>query len=187
LAHFQRLNGPAVFIGNHMSTLETFVLPGLLLLFREVTFVLKESLMHYPSLGDILRRLHAISVTRRDPRADLKTVLTEGREHLAAGRSIVIFPQSTRAVEFDPERFNTLGVKLAARSDVPVIPFAVQTQLWGNGALVKDFGPVDLACPVRFEFGAPITVSGKGREAHQQVILFVQTQLARWESGDAAS
>ena len=36
---------PVVFIGNHMSTLETMVLPGLIAPHREVTFVVKESLV----------------------------------------------------------------------------------------------------------------------------------------------
>ena len=41
LDHVASLEGPCVFIGNHMSTLETFVLPVILLLFKRITFVVK--------------------------------------------------------------------------------------------------------------------------------------------------
>ena len=44
----QRLASPCVFIGNHMSILETFVLPCLIVPHRNVTFVVKESLITYP-------------------------------------------------------------------------------------------------------------------------------------------
>jgi peptide chain release factor 2 len=61
-------------------------------------------------------------VTRRHPREDLKQVLTEGAEHLAQGRSVLVFPQATRSTSFDPSTFNTLAVKLAARASVDVVP-----------------------------------------------------------------
>ena len=42
------LAGPAVFVANHMSTLETFVLPALINPVRRCTFVIKPSLVDYP-------------------------------------------------------------------------------------------------------------------------------------------
>ena len=42
---FRNIEGPCVFIANHMSTLETFVLPCLIRPYRRVTFVVKESLV----------------------------------------------------------------------------------------------------------------------------------------------
>ena len=43
LAHplWRGLDGPAVIVGNHMSTLETFALPGLVVPFKPLTFVVK--------------------------------------------------------------------------------------------------------------------------------------------------
>jgi len=47
--------------------------------------------------------------------------------------SVLIFPQTTRDLRFDPNKFNTLGIKLAKRAKVPVIPVAVKTDAWGMG------------------------------------------------------
>ena len=64
--------GPCVFIGNHMSTLETFALPVLLLPFKKITFVVKQSLVEYPVFGHVMRSRDPITVGRTNPREDLK-------------------------------------------------------------------------------------------------------------------
>ncbi|MBW2177934.1 MAG: hypothetical protein JRH03_13480, partial [Deltaproteobacteria bacterium] len=47
--------------------------------------------------------------------------------------SVLVFPQTTRGLRFDPDKFNTLGIKLARRAKVPVIPVAVKADAWGVG------------------------------------------------------
>ena len=142
MEHFRSLEGPCVFIGNHMSTLETFVLPSMIQPWKDVTFVVKESLLKYPFLGPVLGSLERIVVGRSNPREDLVAVLEGGEARLKQGRSVIVFPQSTRSSVFDPAHFNTIGVKLAKRAGVPVIPVALKTDAWGNGNLLKDFVPV---------------------------------------------
>ena len=99
--NFVNLDSPCVFIGNHMSTLETFILPCLIQPHKDVTFVVKESLVNYPHFGWVLRARDPVVVKRQNPREDLATVLKEGAARLAAGRSIIIFPQSTRSPVLD--------------------------------------------------------------------------------------
>ena len=140
MEHFRSLEGPCVFIGNHMSTLETFVLPSMIQPWKDVTFVVKESLLKYPFFGPVLGSREPI-VGRSNPREDLVAVLEGGEARLKQGRSVIVFPQSTRSSVFDPAHFNTIGVKLAKRAGVPVIPVALKTDAWGNGNLLKDFGP----------------------------------------------
>ena len=48
MAAFRELKDPVIFIGNHMSTLETFVLPWIILPHRPLTFVVKRELLGYP-------------------------------------------------------------------------------------------------------------------------------------------
>ncbi len=182
LANLTLLDRPCVFIGNHMSTLETFVLPALLIpRCANVTFVVKRSLVEYPFFKHIMRSRNPVLVDRVNPRDDLKAVMEQGAERLAAGYSLIIFPQHTRAVEFDPAQFNTIGIKLAARTGVPVVPIALQTSAWSHGKLHKDYGPILPARPIHFACGAPLTVTGKGNEEHQQVIRFIQEHLAGWQ------
>ena len=180
LEHFRSLEGPCVFIGNHMSTLETFVLPSMIQPWKEVTFVVKESLLKYPFFGPVLASRDPIVVGRSNPRADLVAVLDGGEARLAAGRSVIVFPQSTRTPVFAPAHFNTIGVKLAKRAGVPVIPIALKTDAWGNGRLIKDFGPVDVRKTIHVEFGEPMRVEGAGKAEHQRITDFIIERLGAW-------
>jgi 1-acyl-sn-glycerol-3-phosphate acyltransferase len=178
--NFRTLDGPCIFIGNHMSTLETFVLPVIIQQFKPVTFVVKQSLVDYPVFKHIMRSRDPITVGRKNPRDDLKAVFEGGEARLKKGMSIVIFPQTTRTPVFDPAEFNTIGVKLAKRAGVPVVPFALRTDAWGNGKYLKDFGRIDPSKKVRFSFGAPMRVTGRGDEEHQKIIEFISGKLGEW-------
>ena len=188
LGNLDALDRPCVFIGNHMSSLETFALPGLLLpRCTNLTFVVKRSLVEYPFFKHVMISRNPVVVDRVNPRDDLKAVLEQGAERLAAGYSIVIFPQHTRTVAFEPEQFNSIGIKLAARNGAPVVPVALQTTAWSPGKLFKDYGPIIPARPVHFAFGAPFTVAGKGNAEHQRVVGFIQEHLKRWQDVPANS
>jgi 1-acyl-sn-glycerol-3-phosphate acyltransferase len=179
-ANIARLEEPCVFIGNHMSTAETFLLATMILPFRPVTFVVKRSLVEYPIFKHIMRSRDPIVVGRENPRDDLKAVLNGGRDLLAKGVSVVIFPQKTRTVEFDREAFNTIGVKLAKRAGAPIIPLALKTNAWSNGRLFKDYGRFLPEEEVRFAFGEPIRIEGPDRLAHQTVVAFIESHLREW-------
>lgn len=174
--------GPVVFIANHMSLVDTLVLPCILLAFDQITFVVKESLLNYPVFGTILQAVHPIAVARRNPREDLKTVLGQGQALLAQGRSVVIFPQATRSATFDSATFNSLGVKLARQAGVPVIPIALKTDFQKNGRIIKDMGPVDPSKILYLKIGGPIPVEGGGRTAHRAVVEFIKQNLRAWDA-----
>ncbi|SBV94406.1 Phospholipid/glycerol acyltransferase [uncultured delta proteobacterium] len=182
-SHFKNMDGPCVFIGNHMSTLETFMLPGLIRPFRPVTFVVKRSLLVYPVFSHIMRAREPIVVDRKDPRADFTAVMRGGLENLAKGISVIVFPQSTRYFGLNRQHFNSMGVKLARKANVPVVPLALRTDAWGmNGffGLLKDHGPIHPEIPVHFRFGEPMTVTGNGKEEHERVYSFIENSLAEW-------
>ncbi len=180
IQHLQGVQGGAVIIGNHMSTLETMVLPAFIGSIRRVTFILKDSLFHTPIFRDIVKTIDAIGVSRTHPRADLKVVLEEGKQRLAKGTSIVVFPQTTRSLEFDATQFSSIGVKLAQRANVPVIPLALCTDAWANGKWLKDLGTIDPSRPARFAFGEPFLVEGRGADEHKRVLEFIEGQLNTW-------
>lgn len=174
--------GPVVFVGNHMSTLETMVLPFLIAQVKDCTFVVKESLVKSSAFGPVIRSRDPIVVSRHNSREDLVKVMTRGQEILAQGRSVVIFPQSTRRLDFRPEEFNSLGVKLAAKAGVQVIPFALKTDFWRNGIYVKDLGPLDRANrDVYFAFGQPVEIKGTGKNENQEIIEFIRANLSVWK------
>ena len=127
MENISRDPGPVVFIANHMSTLETMILPGIIAPHREVTFVVKESLVKHPLFGHVMRSRDPVVVGRTDPRKDFEIVMTKGLDLLSKGISVIIFPQSTRSIVFKPEEFNSLGVKLAKKAGVNVVPIALKT------------------------------------------------------------
>ncbi len=171
---------PVLFIGNHMSTLETMILPAIIGPLRKVTFVVKESLVRHPLFGDVMKSRDPIVVGRTDPRKDLEAVMEGGMELLKKGISIVIFPQSTRSLEFKPEEFNSLGVKLAKKAGVNVVPIALKTDYWRNGKIIKELGPIDRHKPIFIKFGEPFQVTGNGKEENQKIIDFIMLSLAEW-------
>ena len=180
LEHLKALNAPCVFIGNHMSTLETFALPCLIQPHRAVTFVTKETLLKYPFFGKALGSRNPIVVGRVSPREDLTTVLREGAKRLEAGISVIVFPQSTRSCCFDFSEFNSMGVKLARRTGALILPVAIKTDAWGMGRFFKDAGAIEPHREVRFRFGPPLQVEGNGRAEHEQVCAFISGALAEW-------
>ena len=171
---------PVVFISNHMSTLETFVLPCMIAPFVRVTFVVKESLVRHPLFGPIMRSRDPIVVRRENPREDFQAVMSKGKELLAGGTSVIIFPQSTRAPEFIPSEFNTLGIKLAKAAGVQVVPVALKTDFWRNGKYLKELGPLDRTKPIHFAFGHPFPIIGNGKDEHRRVVDFIVSNLQEW-------
>lgn len=180
LDNLRSCKGPVVFISNHMSTLETFVFPCIIAPLMEVTFVVKDSLVKHPLFGPVIRSREPIVVKRENPREDFQTVMTKGKEFLAKGTSIVIFPQSTRSVEFIPEEFNSLGIKLARAAGVQVVPVVVKTDFWENGKYLKDVGPINRNRPIQMVFGKPFIIQGSGKDEHKRVIDFIIHNLQQW-------
>ena len=179
---FRKLNTPCVFVSNHMSVLETFVLPCLIQPYRNVTFVVKESLIDYPLFKWVMRSRNPIVVGRENPREDLKAVLEEGQKRLQENISVVIFPQTTRSESFDPKAFNTLGVKLAIRGKVPVVPVALKTDAWGIGRKFKDLGRIEPAKRVHICFGEPLHPMGSGKDEHKLIVEYISGKVSAWQA-----
>jgi len=180
LKHVLGIDGPCVIIGNHMSTLETFVIPHLIAPYKPMTFVVKKGLVEYPVFKHVMRSRDPIVVGRESPREDLKAMLEGGTSRLNNGISLVVFPQTTRSSDFDPQKFNTIGVKIAKRAKVPVVPLALKTDAWGTGGLVKDFGPIHPDLPVHFSFAPPLEISGNGSEQQEAIVQHIQQCLGKW-------
>lgn len=179
LDNIHNLREPVVFVSNHVSSVEGNVLGCLLPHQLEVSFVIKESLTRYPVFGPVIEARQPITVGRTSPRADLQKVLKDGANMLQNGRSIILFPQHTRTTTFVPDEFNTLGVKLAKRAGVPIVPIAVKTDFLMNGRYLRDFGPLDRHQPIHIAFGSLLPFSNS-KQAHQMAIQFIEANLSLW-------
>ena len=172
---------PRVYVANHTSLVETIILPPALMAFGEMSVVAKRSLAKYPMFGAALQACRPILVSRTNARQDLRDVLEQGSAFIRDGRSVLLFPQSTRSLEFIPAEFNSLGVKLAQKAGAVVTPIALLTDIAppGSFAPLRDFGPVDLSREVRFACGPDLE---PGPECLAASRAFIADTLAAWKS-----
>lgn len=180
IENLEMVNGPCLIVGNHQGTLETMALPGIIQPIRKVTFVVKRALIEYPIFKHVMLSRDPIAVSQTDPRADFKLMMSGGQERLGSGISLVVFPQGERQQEWDPSKFNSIGVKLASRARVPIVPVALKTDAWALGPIISDFGKIDPSKKVHFSFGTPVVVEGRGNDENQAIIDFVSEKLEQW-------
>lgn len=179
LSNMTQVQEPVVFVSNHMSTLETLIFPALTYPRKQIAFILKRSLLYIPFFKEFIK--DCVAVTRKNPTEDFKTVMTQGVAVLNNGFSVIVFPQATRYKAVDTKSFNSLGIKLARKAGVPVIPVALKTDFWSSGLILRDFGRLHPEKTIFFEFGEPFTVSGSGRQEHERVLEFISSRLTAWQ------
>jgi len=134
---------PCLIICNHESTWETL---AALVLFPDVAIVAKQELLRIPIIGWYLRKSPMIVIDRESGSKALKAMLNQSREALAAGRSVLVFPQGTRMDESEPIRFKR-GVELMySKLGVPVLPVLVNAgKFWGASGSSKREGAITVS------------------------------------------
>ena len=80
LDHIRNTKGPVVFISNHMSTLEPMTFPGIIQPLKDVTFIVKDSLVNHWVFGPVMRSRNPIVLSRSNPREDFRIVMEQGME-----------------------------------------------------------------------------------------------------------
>ena len=175
-------DGPVVYLCNHMSTLETILLPPILLTYSPFNVVVKASLSHLPFLEKAAVHMGLVPIGRKSPREDLMTIFREGCARIGNGNSMLIFPQGSREKVFARKGYSSIGAKLAEKAGVPVMPIAVKTDCEptrpdGKGWF-KDFGTVDPSKDIYVSCG-PV-IKGTSREMHAASFDWIKARLDSW-------
>ena len=173
--------GACVVVANHQSYLDGLVLGAEL--GRPLAFVAKGELATQRVAGTLLRRLGAVFVERFDVE---RSVADAGgfAAALAAGRTVVVFPEGTfdRAPGLRPFR---MGAFLAAAgAGVPVVPVGLR----GTRSVLRSESWLPRRGAVVLHVGAPLAPAGEGwdealalRDAARAAILAASGEHAREE------
>jgi len=144
---------PAVYLSRHESAWETLAFSQIL---PPHVNVLKRELLRIPFFGWGLALLSPIAIDRAAGRAALRQMAEQGRDRMARGFSVVIFPEGTRKAPGETAEFFIGGAWLACQLGVPVVPIAHNAgECWPREALWKRPGTV------RVVIGAPIPTAGR--------------------------
>jgi 1-acyl-sn-glycerol-3-phosphate acyltransferase len=180
-----KADGPNVVLCNHMSTVETILLPPILLAYRPLSYVAKASLAHLPFLETAAARTGMVPIGRKSPREDLVNMLKVGTERIGAGSNFLVFPQGTRQKVFSRKVYSSIGAKLAEKAGCGIVPVVVDTRCQPTretGLLrkaFKDFGPVDTSYPIRCCCG-PVVPAGKSKAMHEAAFDWMAGKLESW-------
>jgi len=113
---------PYIFAANHQSQFDILVLQGFLgFNFR---WLAKKELFAVPVWGPAMRRAGYISIDRSHGRQAIKS-LDEASRKIAAGTSVIIFPEGTRSKDGKLHDFKAGAMLLAIKSGVPIVPVAI--------------------------------------------------------------
>ena len=140
LAH--RPAGPAIYASKHQSTWDTLVFA---LLLPDCAYVLKRELFWLPLFGQLLARSRPIGVDRGAGARALRGMLAQAERAVAAGRSIVIFPEGTRTAPGKRRAYHPGVSALYQRLGLPVVPVALDSgRYWGRRQFVKQPGTITI-------------------------------------------
>jgi len=144
---------PAVILSKHQSAWETMAFQ---MIFPPQVHVLKRELLWIPFFGWGLALMSPIAIDRRRGVAALRQIARRGRERLAQGFWVVVFPEGTRVAPRQRRPYQLGGAWLAADSGAPIVPVAHNAGLfWPRNAFLKRPGTVII------RIGPAIDASGR--------------------------
>src|SRR5258708_5265723 len=113
--------GNHIVMSNHTSAWETI---AQFLIFPPQVWVLKRELLWIPLIGWGLKLLRPISINRGAGHRAVNQVIEQGKERLAAGLWIIIFPEGTRVVAGASRKYGVSGALLAIETNRRGVPLS---------------------------------------------------------------
>ena len=130
----------AIILSKHQSAWETIVFQKI---FPPQVWVLKRELFWIPFFGWGLRSLNPIAIRRKNIRKSMQEIIEQGKDRLAKGIWVVIFPEGTRVKIGEKKRYGIGGAMLAEKSGYPVVPVAHNAgKFWSPSGFIKYPGTV---------------------------------------------
>jgi 1-acyl-sn-glycerol-3-phosphate acyltransferase len=129
---------PSIIMIKHTTVFETY---AQLAIFPPQTWVLKHELKWIPFFGWGLAAMNPIAIDRGAGLHAVQQVVEQGKERLADGIWITIFPEGTRMPLGETKRYGISGALLAREAQVPILPVAHNAgDFWPRRGLKKEPG-----------------------------------------------
>jgi 1-acyl-sn-glycerol-3-phosphate acyltransferase len=162
---------PFISLWKHSSTWDTMaqmfvVPPAAWLLKREVTWI--------PIVGWAVSTYMPIAINRSAGHSAVNQVVTQGRERLASGMGVIVYPEGTRVLPGQTRKYGISGALLATQTGTPVVPIAHNSgYFWRRRSIMKKAGTI------RVVIGPPIDPTGMDpRELNNQVQQWIEAKVA---------
>ena len=159
-----------IVLAKHQSAWETIAFQ---VIFPPQIWVMKRSLLLIPFLGWAFAALKAIAIDRAAGREALKQMVEQGKDRLARGLWVVIFPEGTRIAPGKKGKYHIGGAWLATHTQATVVPVAHNAgEFWRKNAFTKTPGVITVS------IGKPINTQGlKPEEVNHMVETWIEGEM----------
>lgn len=163
--------GPFVSLWKHSSTWDTlaqmFVVPT-------AAWLLKREVIWIPVIGWAVSTYKPIAINRSARSSAVNQVVRQGKERLAAGMGVIVYPEGTRVLPGQTRRYGVSGALLAREAGVPVVPIAHNSgYLWPRRSPLKRKGTIYVV------IGRPIDPTGLDpREVNTRAQEWIEATIA---------
>ena len=141
--------GTYVMVLNHNSMVDILSIYNLPLVFKWVS---KREVYRIPIVGRLLLAHGDIVINRASTKEAMQLVHTRGKQWLAKGASVAIFPEGTRSKDSEIHNFKAGAFILAKDAEVPILPIVLDRtdrvvrkgffMNWSNRITIKILPPV---------------------------------------------
>ena len=161
---------PSIILCKHQSAWETIALQ---VIFPPQIWVLKRELLFIPFMGWAWIAMSAIPINRAGGREALKQLVKHGKDRLARGLWVVIFPEGTRVAPGTRGKYHIGGAWLASHTQSTVVPVAHNAGLfWRKNAFIKQAGTITVS------IGKPIETAGmKADEVNKRAEEWIENEM----------
>jgi 1-acyl-sn-glycerol-3-phosphate acyltransferase len=156
-----------LFVGNHNSFFDVII--SYTLMKRPTGYVAKKEFEKYPSLNAWMFFIRCLFIDRKNIKQGMKTIL-KAVEYLKSGINIFVFPEGTRSKDGKMLPFKEGSMKMAEKSDCPIIPVAISN----TAVMFEDHFPRITKETVVFTFGKPIYTRDLEGDAKKHMGQYVQ-------------
>ncbi len=166
----------SVIMIKHTTTLETY---GHVTMFPRTSWVVKREILWAPIIGWAMGLvLRPIAIKRSAGASSIKQVIRQGKERLANGIWVTIFPEGTRVPPGETRKYGVSGAALAKEANVMIVPVAHNAgDYWQRHEFAKRPGTV------RFCIGPPISAEGRPpKETNLVVQDWIETKMGEISS-----